>query len=40
MPAKLEDRRYGFMFAPPSTAMKYDWLAEQVKRRQQNFGLK
>lgn len=28
--AKLEDRRYGFMFAPPSTAMKYDWLANQV----------
>lgn len=28
--AKLEDRRYGFMFAPPPAAMKYDWLAEQV----------
>lgn len=28
--AKLDDRRYGFMFAPPPAAMKYDWLAVQV----------
>jgi hypothetical protein len=28
--AKLDDRRYGFMFAPPSQAMAYDWLAGQV----------
>lgn len=28
--AKLDDRRYGFMFAPPPAAMKYDWLATQV----------
>lgn len=28
--AKLDDRRYGFMFAPPPEAMKYDWLAAQV----------
>lgn len=28
--AKLDDRRYGFMFAPPPGAMKYDWLAAQV----------
>ncbi len=28
--AKLDDRRYGFMFTPPPAAMKYDWLAEQV----------
>lgn len=28
--AKLDDRRYGFMFAPPSTAMSYDWLAKQI----------
>nr|WP_252393658.1 ATP-binding protein [Candidatus Rhodoblastus alkanivorans] len=28
--AKLDDRRYGFMFAPPPPAMKYDWLASQV----------
>jgi hypothetical protein len=28
--AKAEDRRYGFMFKPPSDALKYDWLAAQV----------
>lgn len=28
--AKLDDRRYGFMFAPPPPAMQYDWLASQV----------
>lgn len=28
--AKLDDRRYGFMFAPPTQAMAYDWLATQV----------
>ncbi len=28
--AKLDDRRYGFMFAPPPEAAKYDWLATQV----------
>lgn len=28
--AKLDDRRYGFMFTPPPAAMKYDWLAAQV----------
>jgi uncharacterized protein len=28
--AKLEDRRYGFMFKPPADAQKYDWLAQQV----------
>lgn len=28
--AKLDDRRYGFMIAPPPAAMKYDWLATQV----------
>lgn len=27
---KLDDRRYGFMFAPPSSAMAYNWLATQV----------
>uniref|UniRef100_UPI00286DDBCB ATP-binding protein n=1 Tax=Phenylobacterium sp. TaxID=1871053 RepID=UPI00286DDBCB len=27
---KLEDRRYGFMFAPPAAASTYDWLAAQV----------
>jgi hypothetical protein len=28
--AKIEDRRYGFMFQPPAAAMTYDWLACQV----------
>jgi hypothetical protein len=28
--AKLDDRRYGFMFFPPKAAAKYDWLAQQV----------
>lgn len=28
--AKLEDRRYGFMFQPPDNAQKYDWLVLQV----------
>ncbi|OHV70774.1 ATPase [Mesorhizobium sp. LCM 4577] len=28
--AKLDDRRYGFMFAPPAEAMSYDWLADQA----------
>ncbi len=28
--AKLEDRRYGFMFQPPPAAGDYDWLARQV----------
>ena len=30
--AKLEDRRYGFLFQPPVTTQQYTWLAEQVKR--------
>lgn len=28
--AKLDDRRYGFMFAPPSKANSYCWLSSQV----------
>lgn len=28
--AKLDDRRYGFMFLPPEAASKYEWLANQV----------
>ena len=28
--AKLEDRRYGFMFQPPDEAQKYEWLADQM----------
>ena len=30
--AKLEDRRYGFMFTPPSEANAYEWLAKQTAR--------
>lgn len=30
--AKLEDRRYGFMFSPPAQANTYDWLASQTAR--------
>ncbi|MCU0711569.1 MAG: ATP-binding protein [Pirellula sp.] len=30
MRAKLEDRRYGFLFSPPAAAMRYDWLAKQL----------
>jgi hypothetical protein len=30
--AKLEDRRYGFMFRPPVQANTYDWLASQTAR--------
>jgi hypothetical protein len=29
---KLDDRRYGFMFAPPPQAATYDWLAKQTVR--------
>jgi hypothetical protein len=28
--AKLEDRRYGFMFMPPKETQSYDWLWKQV----------
>jgi hypothetical protein len=28
--AKVEDRRYGFMFKPPEAALQYDWLAKQA----------
>jgi uncharacterized protein len=28
--ARLDDRRYGFMFKPVASAMSYDWLASQV----------
>ena len=30
--AKLEDRRYGFMFMPPKAAGSYDWLVGQVTK--------
>lgn len=32
MEAKLEDRRYGFMFAPPAVANTYNWLATQITK--------
>jgi hypothetical protein len=28
--AKLDDRRYGFLFRPPADSSKYDWLARQM----------
>ena len=28
--AKADDRRYGFMFAPPDNSSRYDWLGDQV----------
>lgn len=28
--AKVDDRRYGFMFAPPPEALDYGWLAKQI----------
>ena len=30
MKPKLEDRRYGFLFKPPASALKYGWLAKQL----------
>jgi hypothetical protein len=30
--AKLDDRRYGFMFTPPAKASTYGWLADQITR--------
>ena len=30
--AKIEDRRYGFLFQPPETALAYNWLADQMMR--------
>lgn len=32
MEAKIEDRRYGFMFTPPPAANMYDWLAAQIAK--------
>jgi len=28
--AKLEDRRYGFLFQPPASSLQYEWLGRQV----------
>ena len=30
--AKVQDRRYGFLFQPPAPALRYEWLAEQAGR--------
>jgi len=30
--AKMEDRRYGFLFQPPSQSLEYNWLGEQMKQ--------
>jgi hypothetical protein len=30
--AKLDDRRYGFMFTPPNKVNEYGWLSAQVRR--------
>ncbi|MBN9687245.1 MULTISPECIES: ATP-binding protein [unclassified Corallococcus] len=30
--AKLDDRRYGFMFSPPKETLEYDWLSIQIRR--------
>lgn len=30
--AKMEDRRYGFLFDPPKGAMEYEWLAAQAMK--------
>jgi DNA helicase HerA-like ATPase len=42
--AKLEDRRYGFMFSPTEEANEYGWLARQIERllnsSKENRGIK
>lgn len=30
--AKIEDRRYGFMFQPPETSFQYRWLTDQIEK--------
>lgn len=30
--AKLEDRRYGFLFQPPEDTLEYSWLATQMRK--------
>ena len=36
--AKLEDKRYGFMFMPAKETTSYGWLAQQVKRLLESGG--
>jgi DNA helicase HerA-like ATPase len=42
--AKIEDRRYGFLFQPPAGALAYDWLGKQVAKllgsNEQKHGIK
>jgi len=42
--AKIEDRRYGFLFSPPKEALQYDWLKQQIVKMlcssQSNKGIK
>ena len=42
--AKIDDRRYGFLFKPPVEALAYDWLAGQLtellKADESGFGIK
>lgn len=41
--AKLDDRRYGFMFSPPPESLDYGWLAKQIVkllRADSNNGIK
>ncbi|MGO9320710.1 MAG: helicase HerA domain-containing protein [Solirubrobacteraceae bacterium] len=35
---RTEDRRYGFLFKPPTTALDYGWLAAQAKRLMRSDG--
>lgn len=30
--AKIEDRRYGFLFQPPESSLAYEWLGSQISR--------
>lgn len=36
--AKLEDKRYGFMFMPPAETSAYDWLGQQIMRLLESGG--
>lgn len=42
--AKIEDRRYGFLFQPPMTALAYNWLGAQAAKllgsNEKNRGIK
>lgn len=42
--AKIEDRRYGFMFQPPKAALAYEWLGKQMGKllgsNEKNCGIK